>query len=124
MEAITKLKENGALNFKSVIDSKLIERAKTTIEIFLPQKSNPDVLVTSQNTVRKICYAFEKDEVFLDIISHPNVIRILKSIYGNDVVNVLPTWEDILVKQSRTGIPVEIHQDLGLQSVFKKIGFS
>ena len=120
MEAIKKLKENGALNFKNVIDFKLIERAKTAIEKFLPQKCNLDVLTTPQNTVRKVCYAFEKDEVFLDIISHPNVIRILKTIYGNDDVNVLPTWEDILIKQSKKGIPVEIHQDLGLQSV--KIG--
>ena len=117
MEAIKKLKENGALNFKKVIDLELIERAKTAIERFLPQKSNLDNLTTSQNTVRKVCYAFEKDEVFLDIISHPNVIGILKSIYENDVVNVLPTWEDILIKQPKIGIPVEVHQDIGLQSV-------
>lgn len=55
----------------------------------------------------------------MDIISHPNVIRILKAIYGYEIANVLPTWEDILIKQSKTGIPVEIHQDLGLQSVNK-----
>lgn len=117
MDTIEKLKENGVLNFKKVIDFELIERAKIAIEKFLHQKSNLDVLTTPQNTVRKVCYAFDKDDVFLDIISHPNVIRILKSIYGSDVANVLPTWEDILIKQSKTGIPVEIHQDLGLQSV-------
>lgn len=117
MEEIVKLKENGALNVKDVIDFELIERAKNAIEKYLTQKSNVDVLITPQNTVRKVCYAFEKDEVFLDIISHPNVIRILKNIYGNDVVNILPTWEDILIKQPKKGIPVEIHQDLGLQSV-------
>ena len=117
MEEILKLKEKGAINIKSVIDFKLIERAKTAIEKYLTQKSNPDVLITQQNIVRKVCYAFEKDEVFLDIISHPNVICLLKNIYGSDVVNILPTWEDILIKQPKSGIPVEIHQDLGLQSV-------
>ena len=120
MEAIKRLNKNGVLNIKNVIDFELIERAKTVIEKFLSQNSNLDVLTTPQNTVRKVCYAFEKDEVFLDIISHPNVIHILKTIYGKDVANVLPTWEDILIKQSKTGIPVEIHQDLGLQSI--KIG--
>lgn len=120
MNEIKQLKENGASNFKNVIDFELIENAKIAIEKFLTQTSNVDVLITPQNTVRKVCYAFEKDEVFLDIISHPNVIRILKNIYGNDIVNILPTWEDILIKQPKTGIPVEIHQDLGLQSV--KIG--
>lgn len=117
MDAIKKLKEHGVLNFKSVIDYELIERAISAIERFLPQKYNPDVLTTPSNIVRKVCYAFEKDEVFLDIISHPNVIRILKTIYGTDIVNILPTWEDILIKQPKIGIPVEIHQDLGLQSV-------
>jgi ectoine hydroxylase-related dioxygenase (phytanoyl-CoA dioxygenase family) len=120
MEVIVNLKKNGAVNIKNVLDFELIERAKKSIERFIPQKSNIDVLTTPQNTVRKICYAFDKDEVFLDIISHPKVIHILKSIYGSDIVNILPTWEDILIKQPKTGIPVEIHQDLGLQSV--KIG--
>ena len=117
MEEIIKLKENGVVNIEGLIDFELIERAKSAIEKFLIQKSNVDVLITPQSTVRKVCYAFEKDEVFLDIISHPNVIRVLKNIYGNDVENVLPSWEDILIKQPKTGIPVEIHQDLGLQSV-------
>jgi ectoine hydroxylase-related dioxygenase (phytanoyl-CoA dioxygenase family) len=120
MEVIVNLKKNGAVNIKNVLDFELIERAKKSIERFIPQKSNIDVLTTPQNTVRKICYAFDKDEVFLDIISHPKVIHILKSIYGSDIVNILPTWEDILIKQPKTGIPVEIHQDLGLQS--DKIG--
>jgi ectoine hydroxylase-related dioxygenase (phytanoyl-CoA dioxygenase family) len=120
MEVIVNLKKNGTVNIKNVLDFELIERAKKSIERFIPQKSNIDVLTTPQNTVRKICYAFDKDEVFLDIISHPKVIHILKSIYGSDIVNILPTWEDILIKQPKTGIPVEIHQDLGLQSV--KIG--
>ena len=117
MNQINELKENGVLNVKKVIDSELIERAKNVIEKFITEKSNVDVLVTSRNVVRKICYAFDKDEIFLDIISHPNVIRILKNIYKEDVINILPTWEDILIKQPKQGIPVEIHQDLGLQSI-------
>lgn len=117
MENSKVLKEKGVLNIKNVIEVELLERAKSAIDKRLSETSSSDILITSQNTVRKICYAFEKDEVFLDIISHPNVIRILKSIYGNDVENVLPTWEDILIKQPENGIPVEIHQDLGLQSV-------
>lgn len=111
------LKQKGVLNIKNVIETELLERAKSAIEKRLAETSNSDVLITPQNSVRKICYAFEKDEVFLDIISHPNVICILKSIYGDDIENILPTWEDILIRQPKTGIPVEIHQDLGLQSV-------
>lgn len=117
MERIQKLKENGALNIKNVIKFELIEKAKNAIEKILSKNSDTDILITPQNTVRKICYAFQKDEVFLDIISHPNVISILKQMYGNEVENILPTWEDILIKQSKLGIPVEIHQDLGFQSV-------
>lgn len=45
------------------------------------------------------------------------MIHILKSIYGSDIIEILPTWEDILIKQPKIGIPVEIHQDLGLQTV-------
>ena len=117
MKVNKRLKENCVLNIKNVLDFELVERANTAIEKILPKKSNLDVLTTPQNTVQKVCYAFEKDEVFLDIISHPNVILILKDLYKKDVVNILPTWEDILIKESKTGIPVEIHQDLGLQSV-------
>ncbi len=64
MEIIANLKKNGVLNIKNVLDFELIEKAKEAIEGFIHQKSNIYVLITPQNVVRKIRYAFEKDEVF------------------------------------------------------------
>lgn len=117
MELIKVLNDKGGVHVKDILEQPLIDRATVVINSLLMEKNKVDVLVTPDGSVRKICYAFEKDGVFLDIISHPKVIQMLKEIYGADVSKILPSWEDILIKEPQTGIPVEIHQDLGLQSV-------
>lgn len=117
MNNMSYLTENGFIKYSNLIERDLIDRAIAAIDNRQADLDNKDVLVTTNNTVRKICYAFEKDSVFLDILSHPKVIRLLKTIYKEDISSILPSWEDILIKQPVRGIPVEIHQDLGLQSV-------
>ena len=95
MEPIKKLKENGVLNIKNVIGLELIERAKTAIEKFLSQKSNLDVLTTSQDTIRKVCYAFEKDEVFLDSKS---ITTSMDCIYEHTSID--PHFQELYVKSA------------------------
>ena len=110
------LNNDGIVAISNVISPELCAKAITIIKKIL-NNGDDDLLFTNNGVERKICYAFSKGEIFLDIISNPSVLEILKDVYGNQVGNILPTWEDILIKKSSNGISVEVHQDLGLQSI-------
>jgi hypothetical protein len=110
------LNNDGIINIPKVISKETSAKAIAVIEQILKNRDE-DLLFTNTGVERKICYAFQKDEIFLDIISNPKVIEILKDIYGDQIGNILPTWEDILIKKPICGIPVEVHQDLGLPSI-------
>lgn len=117
------LRKDGIVLIPSVLDTQICHRALNVIENILKTKDE-DILLTEGNIERKICYAFEKDDIFLDILSSPAVITILQQLYGDDISEIVPTWEDILIKKPLNGIPVEVHQDLGLSSLKSSDVFS
>ena len=119
-----KLSRNGVVNIPGVIDPELISRAILATNRAIEQVPEEDVLRDANGKVRKLCYAFDKGDVFLDILSHPRIIHILKRLYGSDVGMIVPTWEDVLIKEPDGGVRVGIHQDLGLQSVTRGDVFS
>ncbi|SRR6266542_3092661 len=63
----------------------------------------------------KILYPLDKHELFLKSLVHPSLLNILLTIIEKPLEIVL-TWEDILIKLPYCGIPVTFHQDLALQS--------
>ncbi|MFN0201453.1 MAG: phytanoyl-CoA dioxygenase family protein [Bacteroidia bacterium] len=110
------LEENGITLIPNIINHSLCANAIAVIEEYIRLNKSEDLLITDKGIPRKLCYAFDKGEVFLLIISEPKLIQILKNIYTN-LDEIVPTWEDILIKSAKNGIPVELHQDLGLQTV-------
>ena len=63
----------------------------------------------------KILYPLGKHELFLKSLVHPSILEILLATIENPL-EIVPTWEDVLIKLPFCGIPVTFHQDLALQS--------
>lgn len=116
MNYFNELAEKGVFHIPNIVDENLCFEAVSVIEKYITENNNSDLLKTANGTPRKLCYAFEKSDVFLQIISCPRLIELIKQINPNHN-DIVPTWEDILIKCPHNGIPVEIHQDLGLQTI-------
>lgn len=82
--------------------------------------SNPnfkqDLLsIDESGHTHKILYPLGKHELFLKSLVHSSILDVLLSTIDNPL-EIVPTWEDVLIKLPFCGIPVTFHQDLALQS--------
>ncbi len=103
-----------------------IKEAFTAAEIHSLIKATDTVLNNSDNKedllsidasghTHKILYPLAKHPLFLKFLVHPRILDILLTTIDNPL-EIVPTWEDILIKLPLCGIPVTFHQDLALQS--------
>ncbi len=82
----------------------------------LPEYKNDLLTINKTSHVHKVLYMFEKGDIFLKALVHPSILNILSALSIN-LQEIVPTWEDMLIKIPFDGIPVNVHQDLALQSV-------
>ncbi len=75
---------------------------------------SPDHLRAPDGHVRKLTYPLDKHPAFLAALAHPRILGLALALSPRPEQLVL-TWEDILVKPERVGLPVPVHQDLALQ---------
>lgn len=108
---------DGYLHLKNFIPQSLINGLIEATDKTLTQTQFSYDLhsIDEKRTVHKVLYAFEKDERFLQLLVHDNILEIVLSLIDNPK-EIVPTWEDILIKVPHEGIPVTFHQDLALQS--------
>lgn len=92
----------------------LIEATDRTLN---NEKFSYDLLkINKSQHIHKAKYMFEKDEIFLKTLVHDSLLSVVLEFIA-DPQAVVPTWEDMLIKIPNEGIPVNVHQDLALQSV-------
>jgi hypothetical protein len=120
MDTTTTVKDQfdkqGFLHVPGVIPTREINTLREATECILKEDVSRDILKTEGGVPRKICYLFDKGEIYLEMLSHPAVIGLATSLaFRPDWL--VPTWEDMLIKPAHTGIPVQVHQDLALQTV-------
>lgn len=72
--------------------------------------------INKSGHIHKLKYVFDKDEIFLEALVHTAVLSIVLN-FIDDPTQIVPTWEDMLIKVPKVGIPVTVHQDLALQSI-------
>ncbi len=107
----------GYLHLKNMIPSNLITGLIDATDKALtnPQYHYDLHSIDQKRTVHKVLYAFEKDERFLKMLVNEKILQIVLSLIENPS-EIVPTWEDVLIKVPHEGIPVTFHQDLALQS--------
>lgn len=72
--------------------------------------------INESGHIHKLKYMFDKGDVFLEALVHEAILSILLELF-DDPTQIVPTWEDMLIKVPKVGIPVDVHQDLALQSI-------
>ena len=110
--------EQGYYLFKNALSPEDVKELRTATENILSSKEHLGDLLTINKTahVHKILYMFHKNALFLKALVHPSILNILSHLFENPQ-EIVPTWEDMLIKIPFEGVPVGVHQDLALQSV-------
>jgi ectoine hydroxylase-related dioxygenase (phytanoyl-CoA dioxygenase family) len=116
MDRLNSFLENGFLLVKGLIDPELAENLASKTKAILDENSSEDIAFDDKGVPRKICYMFDKSDLFMETLSNPELLSLAADL-SPDKDQIVPTWEDLLVKIPNNGISVPPHQDLGLQSV-------
>lgn len=109
-------KNNGYLKVPSAFSievmNKLIKKADQALA---DPKYQEDILFIDRQP-QKLLYLFNKGTSFLKLLVSNPILEILKSLSENHT-EIVPTWEDLIIKKpfSKTGF--KPHQDLPLQSI-------
>ena len=110
--------ENGYCVLRDALTPKeiqqLVEQTKKVLRF--DDGSEDFFRLEASENIHKIKYMFEKSDVFLQYLVHPSILKLVSEL-SEDVSQIVPTWEDMLIKVPFKGIPVIVHQDLALQSV-------
>ncbi len=112
------LNEQGYFIFKNALSQEeIVELIKATDTVIEASEYAEDLLTINKTAhVHKILYMFNKGEIFLKTLVHPSILKILSVLFRHPR-DIVPTWEDMLIKVPFEGVPVGVHQDLALQSV-------
>lgn len=108
------LQRDGFALVKEAIDGPTVAAVRHAVESVISSSRSADLLRCPDGNVRKLTYPLDKDPAFLPAVAHPGILGLALAISPNPSELVL-TWEDVLVKPSRVGLAVPIHQDLALQ---------
>ena len=119
---MTQLKEQfqkqGFVVIPKALEPRLVQQLiEATDRTLNNEKFSYDLLkINKSQHIHKAKYMFEKDEIFLKTLVHDSLLSVVLEFIA-DPQAVVPTWEDMLIKIPNEGIPVNVHQDLALQSV-------
>ncbi len=107
----------GFLHIKEVFTEEEIHSLIEATDIVLNNSDNKEDLLSidASGHTHKILYPLGKHSLFLKSLVHPRILDVLLTTIENPL-EIVPTWEDVLIKLPFCGIPVTFHQDLALQS--------
>ncbi len=109
--------KDGFIHIKQAFSTEEINELIAATDSILnnPANKNDLLAIDESGHTHKILYPLGKHELFLKSLVHPSILeRLLQTI--ENPLEIVPTWEDILIKLPYCGIPVTFHQDLALQS--------
>ena len=112
------IQEQGYYIFRNAFSQQdVLELIQATDKALTTSENSEDLLaINKTGHVHKILYMFNKGEIFLKALVHPSILEIIFLLH-NTPEEIVPTWEDMLIKVPYEGVPVGVHQDLALQSV-------
>jgi ectoine hydroxylase-related dioxygenase (phytanoyl-CoA dioxygenase family) len=112
-----RFKNDGFTHIKHAFNPVEIQALISATDSLLTNAAHKQDLLAIDESghVHKVLYPLGKHELFLKSLVHPTILNILLKTIDNPL-EIVPTWEDILIKLPFCGIPVTFHQDLALQS--------
>jgi len=114
---IKSFEQNGFEHIKGAFSKDEVTSLIDATDSILSNPANKNDLLSIDESghVHKILYPLGKNELFLKSLVHPSILEIVLT-HIDDPLEIVPTWEDVLIKLPHCGIPVTFHQDLALQS--------
>ena len=108
---------DGFMHIKQAFKLEEVQALIEATESILNDSNHKSDLLSIDKSghTHKILYPLGKHELFLKSLVHPSILDILLTTIENPL-EIVPTWEDVLIKLPFCGIPVTFHQDLALQS--------
>jgi hypothetical protein len=110
------LARDGFVLVPNALDPETTASLRAAVEDTIKSSNSPDLLRAPDGHVRKLTYALDKHPAFLGALCHPGLLGLALGL-SPDPVDIVLTWEDVLVKPARVGLEVPVHQDLALQCV-------
>ena len=109
--------EEGYCILENALTSEEIQSllVQTKHVLTLDDNSDDFLRINDSNHIHKVKYMFNKGDIFLQYLVHNSILKIVLEL-SDDVTQIVPTWEDMLIKVPQNGVPVTVHQDLALQS--------
>lgn len=114
--ANNKLIQDGFLHIANVIDAIQISNLLHHINHLLTTYKNTESILYEHGSPKKLLYPFDKGEIFLQFLVSDSLLQLL--LENSDAPTaIVPTWEDIVIKQPFTQSGFNPHQDLPMQSL-------
>ncbi len=111
-----KLVENGFLHIPQIISNSLISDLLKKVNSNIALYKETDEILYENNTPKKLLYSFNKGEIFLKtMVSDPVLSLLIENC--DHPCEIVPTWEDVVIKQPHTKNGFNPHQDLPMQSL-------
>lgn len=108
--------KNGYLKIPAAFSADKMNEFIQRIECVLNLSRYRHDILFINNQPQKLLYLFDKDKRFLELLVSEPILETIKKISDN-YKEIVPTWEDLVIKKpfSKTGF--KPHQDLPLQSM-------
>lgn len=110
------LSNDGFLHVRNAFTSSETSKLLSKVNELLIRYQNTDNILYENNIPKKLLYTFEKDELFLKMLVSEPLLKLLIE-NSDDSKTIVPTWEDLIIKQPFSENGINPHQDLPMQSL-------
>lgn len=114
--ANNKLTQDGFLHIPQVFTELQVNKLRQQVDHCLELYSGTQDILYEENVPKKLLYSFNKSDMFLEILASDALLKLLVEI-SDDAKAIVPTWEDVVIKQPHSKNGFKPHQDLPLQSL-------
>lgn len=111
---------NGFLHVPQIINATHINALITSVNQLLSSQTYSEDILLEHNQPKKIGYMFNKGDIFLETLVNDRVLNLLCR-HIEDPTQIVPSWEDMIVKMPYSNNAFRPHQDLPLQSLNSKV---
>lgn len=119
----TQFKQDGFLHLPNIYEASQFHKMNRKIETLLEAGTDGDIHRNEAGTPSKLSYLLSKGDEFLAFLTEPTLLDIAISLSPNPQ-ELVPTWDDLVIKYPRTGAAVGLHQDMGMGKLHTKTVFS
>lgn len=118
-----KFQQDGFLHLPKVFEPSIFREMNQKIDAILEAGEHCDIHRNEEGTPFKLNHLISKGDEFLVFLTVPTLLNIACALSPNPK-ELVPTWDDLLIKHPNKGIAVGLHQDMGMGKLHTGTVFS